>query len=84
MSLARLDLELEGRAFADILRAGVRMAGRENVSTLMICSDRSDEVIRGALELARRKDGLYWLCPLDKGTEKKAVPAEITFQVIEI
>ena len=49
MSLARLDLGLGGRAFADILRAGKRIAGRENVSTLMICSDRGDEVIRGAL-----------------------------------
>lgn len=84
MSLARLDLSLGGRAFADVLRAVKRIAGRENVSTLMICSDRSDEVIRGALELARKKDGLYWLCPLEKGTEEKAVPAEITFQVIEI
>ena len=84
MSLARLDLSLGGRAFADILRAGKRIAGRENVSTLMICSDRGDEVIRGAVELARKKDGLYWLCPLEKDTEEKAIPTEITFQVIEI
>ena len=84
MSLARLDLGLGRRAFADILRAGKRIAGRENVSTLMICSDRGDEVIRGALELARKKDGLYWLCPLEKDTEEKAIPTEITFQVIEI
>jgi hypothetical protein len=60
------------------------MAGRENVSTLVICSDRSDEVIREALDLSRKKDGLYWLCPLERDTEEKAVPSEITFQVIEI
>lgn len=84
MNLARIDLELPGRAFPEILRAEKRMAGRENVSTLMICSDRSDEVIRGALDLARRRDGLYWLCPLERGTEEKKIPGEITFLLIEV
>lgn len=84
MSLARLDLDQKGRAFADVLKAEKRMAGRESVSTLMICSDRSDAVIREAVELCRKKDGLYWLCPLEKDTEEKQIPKEITFQVLTV
>ena len=78
--LARLDITREMDSFADIMHLERERLQDSYVTVCLISTGRSDAIIREAELMARKLDGIFWICPLRKDAEDKFIPPNIDFR----
>ena len=79
-ALARVDVRGGMESFAEMMRRERERMADSCVTVCLISTGRGDAIVREAEALARQQDGIFWLCPLRKDDEDKAIPGNIAFQ----
>ncbi len=84
-ALARIDLGMERRPFAERIYEEIEDPSAENAAYLLISSDTGDVKMAAASELGLRRGGIYWICPVvEDPPEGRYIPEGIAFYEVRI
>ena len=84
-ALARIDLGMERRPFAERIYEEIEDPSAENAAYLLISSDTGDVKMAAASELGLRRGGIYWICPVvGDPPEGRYIPEGIAFYEVRI